>query len=156
MFLLNQGVSVWIATTDRTPTSHTYRFGNQLRQDVFLIVFRDSSDNRSKWRLAAEKMLLRDLAPQFVQVEIPLRLLAISLRLVVLYKRICYIGARSHISFILRWKFLALWQLVPLRVQHSHSLCRHDRASSTKADKNKAKKRNKNLQDTLSQITCSD
>lgn len=67
-------------------------------------------------------MLFCDSAPQLVQIDILLRLAIISLRFVVLDQRICYIGAGSHVSLVLRRELDILWKLV---LRHGHRLRRH-------------------------------
>lgn len=83
----------------------TDRLRNQFRQNILLIMLRHSSNDRSKRRLRMQGMLLGQLTPQSVQVEVLFWLCRISLRLVVLDQRVCDIRACAQEAFVLRGEF---------------------------------------------------
>jgi hypothetical protein len=49
---------------------HTDWLGDEFREDIFLIVLGHRRDNRCKRGLTLQIVLLRDLAPQRIQVEV--------------------------------------------------------------------------------------
>jgi hypothetical protein len=83
------------------------RLGNQLGQDVFLVVLRHGSNNCNKWRQYRQVVLFRNLPPQGVQVDIFLHTSLLSL-LEVLDQGVGNVGAGAHVAFILRCQFFEL------------------------------------------------
>lgn len=128
MFLCNfYKQKYWKARVQTSQPQHTYRFRNQLWENVFLIMFWDSRDNGCQWRLGAQTVLFRYLTPQFVQIDILLGLRGVSLGFIFLDKRVGNIRASSHISFVLGGQLCVLLGFVQLLGgQRSHGLCRHN------------------------------
>lgn len=94
---------------------------NQLRQDIFLIVFRHSGNDSCQWRLGCEGVLLRDHAPQLVEIDVLPRRRDVSLRLIFLNECICNVGACSHVSLVLRDQLVVLLRRLLIdRRGHGH------------------------------------
>lgn len=100
---------------------HTDWLRNQLRENIFLVVFRNSRDDGCQRRLAAQDVLFRDLTAQLIEVDILPRFRRILLRLIILDQSICDIRARPHIPFIFRWKLEALLRFGGWRGCHRES-----------------------------------
>lgn len=81
---------------------HTDRLCNQLWKNIFLVVFRNRSDDSREGGLVGENMLLGDCRSDLIEVDIFLRLGRIHLRFIFLNQGVRNIGASSHVSFVLR------------------------------------------------------
>jgi hypothetical protein len=81
--------------------AHTYGLRYQLRQYILLVVLWYCGDDGCEGRLRAEEVLFGHLASQVVEIKILLVRFAILLGLIILYQGAGYVGATSHVSFIL-------------------------------------------------------
>ena len=103
-----------------------YGFGDELGQDVLLVMLGNSGDDGGQRRLGAETMALCDLPSQAVEIEIFLRLRAILLLFfIILNEGAGNVGAGAHKALIFRWQLDILRLLALPGSSNSQCFGRH-------------------------------